>query len=49
MKQLLTRAFREVVDGLLGGAILKVCVYATEAKDSKARLVATVLMDELSI
>ncbi len=32
MKQLLTPAFREVVDGSLGGAILKVCVYATEGK-----------------
>ncbi len=32
MKQLLTRALREVADGLLGDAILKVCVYATEGK-----------------
>ncbi len=30
VKQLLTRALREVVDRLLGDAILKVCVYATE-------------------
>ena len=26
------RALREVADGLLGDAILKVCVYATEGK-----------------
>ncbi len=32
MKQLLMRALREVADGLLGDAILKVCVYATEGK-----------------
>jgi hypothetical protein len=32
MKQLLTRALQEVADGLLGDAILKVCVYATEGK-----------------
>ncbi len=32
VKQLLTRALREVADGLLGDAILKVCVYATEGK-----------------
>ncbi len=32
VKQLLTRALREVVDGLLSNAILKVCVYATEGK-----------------
>ncbi len=32
VKQLLTRALQEVADGLLGNAILKVCVYATEGK-----------------
>ncbi len=32
VKQLLTRALQEVADGLLGDAILKVCVYATEGK-----------------
>ncbi len=32
VKQLLTHAFQEVVDGLLGDAILKVCVNATEGK-----------------
>jgi hypothetical protein len=30
MKQLLVCALREVADGLLGDAILEVCVYATE-------------------
>ncbi len=32
VKQLLTRTLQEVLDGLLGNAILKVCVYATEGK-----------------
>jgi hypothetical protein len=32
MKQLLTRALQEVADDLLGDAILKVCIYATEGK-----------------
>ncbi len=32
MKQLLTPALQEVTDGLLGDAILKVCIYATEGK-----------------
>jgi hypothetical protein len=32
VKQLLTRALQEVVDGLLGDAILKVCIYTTEGK-----------------
>ncbi len=32
MKQLLMRALRKVTDGLLGDAILKVCLYATEGK-----------------
>ncbi len=32
MKQLLMRALQEVADGLLGNAILKVCIYATEGK-----------------
>ncbi len=32
MKQLLTCALREVADGSLGDAILKVCIYATEGK-----------------
>ncbi len=32
MKLLLTCALRKVADGLLGNAILKVCVYATEGK-----------------
>ncbi len=81
VQQLLVHALREVADGLLGNAILKVCIHATEgkllalfvaglfecvigklpivamemlncyafleAKDSKARLAATVLTDEL--
>ncbi len=32
VKQLLMPALQEVADGLLGDAILKVCVYATEGK-----------------
>jgi hypothetical protein len=32
MKQLLTHALREVADGSLGNAILKVCFYTTEGK-----------------
>ncbi len=32
VKQLLTPALREVADGLLGDAILKMCVYAAEGK-----------------
>ncbi len=32
MKQLLMRTLQEVADGLLGNAILNVCVYATEGK-----------------
>ncbi len=32
VKQLLMRVLQEVADGLLGDAILKVCVYATEGK-----------------
>jgi hypothetical protein len=32
VQQLLACALQEVVDGLLGDAILKVCVYATEGK-----------------
>jgi hypothetical protein len=32
MKQLLMSTLQEVADGLLGDAILKVCVYAAEGK-----------------
>ncbi len=32
VKQLLTGTIQEVADGLLGNAILKVCIYVTEGK-----------------
>ncbi len=32
VQQLLMRALQEVADGLLGNAILKVCIHATEGK-----------------
>ncbi len=32
VQQLLARALREVADGLLDNAILKVCIHATEGK-----------------
>jgi hypothetical protein len=32
MQQLLVRTRQEVTDGLLGNAILKVCIYTTEGK-----------------
>jgi hypothetical protein len=32
VQQLLARSLREVVDGLLGDAILKLCINATEGK-----------------
>ncbi len=32
VEQLLVRAFQEVLDGLLGNAILEVCIYPTEGE-----------------